>query len=118
MPNEKLPNSVRERYGHLQLADPDFDTPGPIDMLIGSDLYPLVLCTRSEIVHSPGLPSALNTQLGWVAVGELKDSVMSSAVSLVSNTTPAIDEIMQQFWAVEEHHGSIISTTEDEMCER
>ncbi|KAL4121517.1 hypothetical protein QTP88_014012 [Uroleucon formosanum] len=98
MPNEKLPNSVRERYGHLQLADPDFDTPGPIDMLIGGDLYPLVLCTKSEVTHSPGLPSALNTQLGWVVVGALKDLVTSSAVSLVSNTTPAIDEIMQQFW--------------------
>ncbi|KAL4131322.1 hypothetical protein QTP88_008654 [Uroleucon formosanum] len=118
MPNKKLPNSVRKRYGHLQLADPDFDTPGPIDMLIGGDLYPLVLCTRSEVIHSPGLPSALNTQLEWVVIGVLKDSVTLSAVSLVSNTTPAIDEIMQKFWAVGEPHGSIISTTEDEMCER
>jgi len=64
MPNEKLPKSVRERYGNLQLADPDFDTPSPIDMLIRGDLYPLVLCRRSDIVHSPGLPSALNTQIG------------------------------------------------------
>lgn len=117
MPNEKLPKSVRERYGHLQLADPEFDTPGPIDMLIGGDLYPLVLGTRSDIVHSPGLPSALHTQLGWVIVGALRESV-TSAVSLVVNTTPAIDAIMQQFWAVEEPHGSIISTTENEMCER
>jgi len=72
-----------ERYGHLQLANPDFDTPGLIDMLIGGDLYPLVLCTRSDIVYSPGLPSALNTQLVWVLVGALNDSVTLSAVSLV-----------------------------------
>lgn len=87
-------------------------------MLIGCDLYPLVLCIRSDIVHSPGLPSALNTQLGWMVVGSLKDSVTLSAVSLVGNTTSAINEIMQQFWTVEEPHGSIISTTENEMCER
>ncbi|KAF0715871.1 DUF1758 domain-containing protein, partial [Aphis craccivora] len=94
MPYEKLPDSVHDRYGHLPLADPEFDTPGPIDMLVGGDLYPLVLCSRSDIVHSPGLPSVLNTQLGWVIVGALEDST------------------------VEEPHESVISTTEDDMCEK
>lgn len=55
MSNEKLPDTVRERYGHLSLADPWFDVPGPIEMLIGSDLYPFVLQARSEIIHSPSL---------------------------------------------------------------
>lgn len=43
MPNQKLPISIRERYGHLPLADPNFDVPGSVDLLIGGDLYPFIL---------------------------------------------------------------------------
>lgn len=80
MPREKLPTSIRERYRHLVLADPEFDVPGPIDMLIGNDLYPLVLPTKTDIIHSPGLPSAMSTALGWVIGGVLNKSTLSPLI--------------------------------------
>lgn len=64
IPSEKLPTSVHEQYRYLVLADPEFDIPGPIDKQIGIDLYPLVLPIKTDVIHSPGLPSAMSTSLG------------------------------------------------------
>jgi hypothetical protein len=50
LPSEKLPATVRERYHHLVLADPEFDESGPIDMLLWSDLYPHMLHTKGILL--------------------------------------------------------------------
>jgi len=122
MPNQKLPISIRERYGHLPLADPDFDVPGSVNMLIGGDLYPFLLQSRSDIVHSPGLPSALNTQFGWVIVGAIEGSrEYSTASSLVvhaASDNQDIGELLQRFWEVEELDINHRPSTEDEACEK
>ncbi|XP_050056095.1 uncharacterized protein LOC126549771 [Aphis gossypii] len=117
MPSEKLPASVRERYRHLILADPAFDVPGPIDMLIGNDLYPLVLPTKTDVIHSPGLPSAMSTTLGWVIGGALNKSTMSPVVSLSITESPSIEGLLQQFWKVEQPPIPDLPTTEDELVE-
>ncbi|XP_050065960.1 uncharacterized protein LOC114132842 [Aphis gossypii] len=113
MPYEKLPDSVRDRYGHLPLVDPEFDTPGLIDMLVGGDLYPLVLCSR-WITVSPKYTTRMGNSRGFKGFS----NVISSIISHKYHTSHTIDEIMQKFWTVEEPHGSVISTTEDDMCEK
>jgi hypothetical protein len=117
MPSETLPTSVRERYRHLVLADPKFDVPGPIDMLIGYDLYPLVLPTKTDVIHSPGLPSAMSTSLGWVIGGALNKLTLSPVVSRSITTTPSIEGLLQQFWRVEEPPVSDSPTTEEKLVE-
>jgi len=64
MPACSLPATVRTRYQHLVLADPEFDHPGTVDMLVGGDLYPMILQPKADIIHTPGLPSAMHTNLG------------------------------------------------------
>uniref|UniRef100_A0A2S2P1X6 Integrase catalytic domain-containing protein n=1 Tax=Schizaphis graminum TaxID=13262 RepID=A0A2S2P1X6_SCHGA len=117
MPSQPLPDAVRRRYGHLQLADPNFDCPGPIDMLIGCDVYPMLLFSKAEIINSPGLPSAMHTHLGWVINGPLQDVTPSSSTLLTITSTPPVEEMLQQFWTVEEPGSPAIKTTEDELCE-
>lgn len=118
MPHTKLPHTVRGRYGHLLLADPDFDVPGSIEMLIGSDLYPFILQTRAEVLHSPGLPSALSMQLGWIIVGTMNDINEAPTTSLSISTIPAVEELMNRFWEIEEPEVPTKYTTEDEDCEK
>ncbi|CAI6359050.1 unnamed protein product [Macrosiphum euphorbiae] len=51
MPNRVLPAEIRDRYRHLVLADPRFDHPAPVDMLIGGDLYPSVMqSNRADVI--------------------------------------------------------------------
>lgn len=117
LPSDKLPTAVRDRYQHLVLADPEFDVPGPIDMLIGSDLYPHVLQSKADIIHSTGLPSAMSTHLGWIVVGALDESPTSPMVSLSVRSTPEIEGLLQKFWTIEEPDIPDTLTTEDEQCE-
>ncbi|CAH1725392.1 unnamed protein product [Aphis gossypii] len=117
LPSDRIPSAVRERYHHLLLADPEFDVPGPIDMLLGSDLYPHLLQSKADIIHSTGLPSAMNTHLGWIVVGALNEISASPMVSLSAVSTPEIGRLIQKFWSVEEPDVPDILSTEDERCE-
>lgn len=60
-----IPNNVK-------LADENFDKPGPVDVLIGADLFWNLLGTRQ---YSLGLnnPVLQETQLGWVISGRVSD---------------------------------------------
>lgn len=96
-PGNRLPASVRDCYNHLVLGDPEFHIPGPVDMLLGSDFYSLLLKDESaEIIHSPGLPSAINTKLGWIIIGLVKEESSSIKVSLSSVTSVPVVESMLQ----------------------
>lgn len=117
MPNTILPAEIRDRYRHLVFADPQFDHPAPVDMLIGGDLYPSVIQSRADIIHSEGLPSAMNTALGWVIIGALQSNAHTPLTSLAVSATPPIDELMQRFWRVEEPIESTTPTTQDRQCE-
>ncbi|XP_060842552.1 uncharacterized protein LOC132922848 [Rhopalosiphum padi] len=117
MPDRVLPAEIRNRYRHLVFADPRFDHPAPVDMLIGGDLYPSVIQSRADIIHTEGLPSAMNTQLGWVIIGALQNNTHTPLTSLSISTTPPIEELMQRFWTVEEPTESTMPTTQDKQCE-
>lgn len=118
MPSSKLPSAVRERYRHLILADPNFDVPCSVDMLIGSDLYPFLLQPKADIIHSPGLPSAMSTHLGWIIVGSLQEASESPLLSLALRSESTIEDLLQTFWTVEEPSVSAQPTTEEERCEK
>jgi hypothetical protein len=57
-------------------------------MLIGGDLYSFILELQPDIIYRPGLPSALQTQFGWVIVGAIQGSkVCFTASSLTVHAT-------------------------------
>jgi hypothetical protein len=118
MPTSQLPTSIRDRYEHLVLADPTFDSPAPIDMLIGGDRFPHVIRPRANILHHQGLPSALDTFLGWVICGSLDERDSSSIHSLSVASLLPLNDVMQAFWSIEEVTQPPQPTTEDEQCEK
>ncbi|XP_071574579.1 uncharacterized protein [Temnothorax nylanderi] len=58
-----MPKSIR-------LADPVFDKPGQINLLVGAGLYWKILIgdPRNQV---PGQPALQNTRLGWIIGGEI-----------------------------------------------
>lgn len=83
------------------LADPSYKTPGPIDVLLGADLLPLILLdgTRKGQV---GEPFAMNTVFGWVLMGPTEFYDRSSITTLCLNVSEPIDSLIKQFWELEE----------------
>lgn len=54
----------------LELADPNFNKTGPVDMLLGAGVF-WDLLKAGKIALADGLPSLRETELGWVVGGAL-----------------------------------------------
>lgn len=63
MPRSALPPNVKGRYTNLALADPSFDVPSPVDLLLGGDIFPLILDGRKVVVYDC-LPAAFSSVFG------------------------------------------------------
>lgn len=91
----------------LQLADPKFLKPAPVDLLIGADLFWTLLCTgRKEIrCDDRSKLSLQNTHLGFIAGGPLdivnKHNRNSCTVSLTSFNTQ-LENQLQKFFEIEQ----------------
>jgi len=79
MPNTALSLQIRATYENYGLADPQFNVPRQIDFLLGADIYPYILGHCSQVVNTPGLPSAYETMLGWIVLGQSNTNVDSCA---------------------------------------
>lgn len=96
-PTTRLPADIVDRFSGLQLADPKFHTPAPIDILLRVDVF-------ANIVHGQkiiGQPSAINTSFGWVVIGYFSSpEPLPNATALLS--TVSLDELVSRFWQLEE----------------
>ena len=105
---------------HLQgltLADPNFDIPGRIDLLIGSDLMEQVLLMEAKR-GPPNTASAYNTIFGWAIFGQYGQENGDGSIN-VSQNTPMHDEdpgnkILQRFWEIEEPANHVEAFTPEE----
>lgn len=96
---------------NLQLADPDFGRPGPIQLLIGSDFYGKIIrpdLRRGEV----GSPITQLTVFGWVLSGPVKEP---NELTTVTGYNCSIDhdlhELLTRFWTQEE----VLSTQEESL---
>nr|XP_040241675.2 uncharacterized protein LOC120961733 [Anopheles coluzzii] len=96
------------------LADPEFHTPGQIDMLLGvSHFMRLLKSNRMQLRED--LPDLQETHLGWVVAGDVEDESTNQQSFIATTTT--LSETMNKFWEVEDI-GDIDETTEHEECEK
>ncbi|KAJ8720595.1 hypothetical protein PYW08_006060 [Mythimna loreyi] len=74
----------------LKLADPSFNTPNKIDILLGAEVYGQILMD-GLIKGLPGFPMAQNTKLGWILSGCINSqSNQGSQSNKIVNTHTAI----------------------------
>ena len=85
----------------IRLADPDFGTPGNIDLLLGADVFSdIVLHGRRS--GPSGSPAAFETRFGWVLTVAVdckrgQSLVVSNHASVLST-----DDLLRKFWETEE----------------
>ena len=107
LPTSPVPfNLSWSHLSDLPLADPSFGQPGQIDILLGVDIFTEVLLHgRREL---PGAPTAFETEFGWVLSGSSNqdppiEQTTSHATACHAFITHLFgDEILRQFWEVEE----------------
>ncbi|XP_075148065.1 uncharacterized protein LOC142238046 [Haematobia irritans] len=67
-PSSSAPDTIREHFECLQLADPRFYRPSGVGLVLGPDVYARVL--KTQIFSSPGFPLAQLTMFGWIVSGQ------------------------------------------------
>ncbi|TLM45198.1 hypothetical protein FEC35_19130, partial [Acinetobacter baumannii] len=114
-PPVKVNSYIRSLTSDLRLADPKFDTPGPVDVLLGADVLGKLLLTGKRVLHAEGLV-AMDTKLGHVLLGPAFRPVAArkSDNFLVGST---LSEVVQRFWELEEPPTAYRVNPDEEECE-
>lgn len=118
LPHVKFPLG---KWSHLPpnlLADPAYNLPAPIDLLIGAPLFPYIL-QDGRLTGGLNEPVALNTVFGFVLMGKTASSasVVQCRQSFLGLSS-SIEQIMEKFWEVEEVPQVKLLSPEEEKCEQ
>lgn len=116
----KMPTTtiVTNNWPHLQeldLADPSYNTPGPIDLLLGVKEYAQIIEDASIIRGPPGTPCAQKTTLGWILFGEITTRVQEQSFNVMHHQVD-VDDLLKSIWEVD-HDAKRSFTKEEEACE-
>jgi hypothetical protein len=100
---------------NIQLADEKFNEPGPIDMLIGADLFYDMLLPDSKI--RTGFPVVQNTVLGWILSGRtpMPTTTDDKHHSFLVRDITSLEANLNRFWEIEQVEHS--SLTLEQTCE-
>ncbi|XP_072941876.1 uncharacterized protein [Epargyreus clarus] len=119
LPERKIIQVLPSSFASLELADPSFNTPGKIDLLLSTRVVGEIL-QEGLVKGSPGTPIAQKTKLGWILSGEVsKTMTVPVCCSVVARTN--VDELLRKFWELESDESStrhqVILTEEEQRCE-
>ena len=97
------------------LADPTFDKPGRIDMLLGADVYAAML--RSDVKHFDGIVAQL-TIFGWMLSGSVPSQPAQDIAVISMHNRIDLETQLRQFWELEEVQPQTILSNEEVQCEQ
>ena len=104
----------------LQLADPNYDKPSAVDVVLGADIYGMLI--EGGIRRGPpGQPAAHQTVFGWVLMGTLAPADSSPSSHVYSHHVTVLSDLreeLQRFWKLEEFSANRILTPEEDHCKQ
>ncbi|KAG7312691.1 hypothetical protein JYU34_001059 [Plutella xylostella] len=115
----KLPSKslTKKQWPHLEklnLADPNYHTPGHIDMLLGVEVYQEIV--KNNLVKGPpGTPTAQETDLGWILFGSIDESSTANNI-IVMHHNVNVDNMLRSMWEIDMTHKRNL-TAEERLCE-
>ena len=100
----------------INLADPHFNKPSTIDLIIGSGHFEDLMLDDNRIKEDGHAVYYRPSVFGWIVLGRDTDSQLSSATpqSFFVSTEP---ENLQRFWEIEELPSTTHWTEEERRCE-
>ncbi|KAL1448522.1 hypothetical protein WDU94_000574 [Cyamophila willieti] len=110
---------VIDRLAGIPLADPNFFSPAPVQMLIGAQCYAELMRTSEPII--PGEPSLVPSNLGILVMGVTPSVFVPSPPQynfFISKEDNAITAQLRKFWEIEEDYTPVPASPEDVACEK
>ncbi|XP_075151197.1 uncharacterized protein LOC142225306 [Haematobia irritans] len=106
-----------EKVKHLNLADPNFYVPAPIDLIIGSDYLPFIN-KKGIVLPIVGGIEARESHFGWYLFGPATTEPIHAFSTFISPCEEnLLHDQLKKFWEVEEVERSIAQSNEDIWCE-
>ena len=102
LPLQPIPlNQTWNHLSGLQLADPNFGSPGKIDLLLGVEIL------ADAVLHGrrwgdPGSPVALETHFGWALAGSTNSRATAQDIVTHHTTVVSGDDLLRRFWELEQ----------------
>ncbi|XP_050540332.1 uncharacterized protein LOC126904971 [Daktulosphaira vitifoliae] len=100
----------------LQLADPYFDIPSPIDMLLRADIFSKIM-TGDRRDLGADLPTAFGSIFGWLLIDSAGQRQTYSNVTSLTVTIPSLEQLVEKFWEIENVKSAQLEFTDNEACE-
>lgn len=99
LPQTSFAYTALPHLNKLNLADPNFNIQGPIDILLGADVAPAIL-TGNRVAGLQSHPTAFSTVFGWVLMGPVPSSAKITSMLVTTETT--LEQTVSKFWEMEE----------------
>lgn len=120
LPNRKLAQLDFAALEGIELADPEYNRPNKIDLLLGAEVYSQVLQEGIRKVPNGSLV-AQATSLGWILSGTVSSPVNQTGEVLALHCQlQEGDELLKKFWELETGNGLTKEqsyTEEEKKCE-
>lgn len=132
LPTQHLHKVDTSYAGHqLPLADSSYNVPSPIDLLLGSDVFALIL-DGDKVSLGPGKPTAFSTIFDFTLLGPINQHSALPHVNFAQNEVDSPHSVgsqlslsdkdvhlaMERFWEVEELTSSKPVSPLHELCEQ
>ncbi|XP_073821300.1 uncharacterized protein [Musca autumnalis] len=116
IPTQPLDKISVEDLPDLDFADPKFFQSGPVDVLLGANIYPIILLNgvKKNIL---GSLLAQETVFGWILTGPATKLVNTRVISVSHCTKVEVQNQLSRFWEIEEVPKVPVVSFEDQRCE-
>ena len=115
IPNEEFPRQLFNIPENLQLADPQFHVPKPVDVLVASRTTLSILAVgQVELRHEESSIILQKTTLGWIVAG---GSHSLKALSSSSCNVIKLDKLIERFWIIEDFDHEPVRSRDEIACE-
>ncbi|XP_073821454.1 uncharacterized protein [Musca autumnalis] len=116
IPTQPLDEISLTRLPELDLADPNFYESGPVDVLLGGNVYPIILLNgvKKDIL---GSLLAQETVFGWILTGPATNLADRKRVSVSYCTRVEVKDELTKFWEIEEVPRVPVVSVDDRRCE-
>ncbi|KAL0839095.1 hypothetical protein ABMA28_017074 [Loxostege sticticalis] len=103
----------------LELADPMFQKPGKIDIILGADVFAEILQEGVKTLkNNNNTLVAQQTTLGWLISGRHTNTANNrSSQVYIHHAKVEVDSMLQRFWELEETPEKRIMTKAETQCE-
>ncbi|XP_048481675.1 uncharacterized protein LOC125489576 [Plutella xylostella] len=108
LPSKSFPKPSWSHINHIKLADPEFYQSREVDLLLGADIYSMIMLDGIIKGEVQSQPIAQQTHLGWILFG----TVSKFHCNVVINN---LDDI-KRFWEMEDITEQSTLSKDDQFC--